>query len=277
MTNPEINFDFFTIQLPNESAAVFSIFEDLADFFGTEYQSEAFDLLKSKLKTLELKPKPNLDYESGFTQIDSKNADIIFEVAKTIHSLSVAKKKNEFSKSELDTIYGQLKKWKRPPRQKWKIGDVFSIPLLDGTFSFGQIVGTHLTSKSPILALFEIKQEQNIIATDKLIEAKVLSVWNSDDENIANHKYKVLYNEELIATPENVKDKKHSGGADIHHLANVFFGLEPYNVMFKEDYYDSFLQPKIERPKTILWLNKEERNKHRREKFKIDENNNRIE
>lgn len=276
MTNPEINFDFFTIQLPNESSAVFSIFEDLADFLGTEYQSEAFDLLKAKLKELDLKPKPNLDYESGFTQIDSKNADTIFEVAKTIHSLSVTKKKNEFSKSELDTIYGQLKKWKRPPRQKWRIGDIFSIPLLDGTFSFGQIVGTHLTPKCPILALFEIKQKLNIITTEELIEAKVLSVWNSDDEYIANHRYKILFNHEPITNPENVKNKKQSGGANIHDLANVFFGLEPYNVMFKEDYYDSFLQPDIERPKSIIWLNNEERNKYRREKFKIDENNNRI-
>mgnify|MGYP003575054466 CR=1 FL=1 len=277
MTNPEIKFDFFTIQLPNESSVEFSIFEDLAEFFGTEYQSEAFDLLKTKLKILDLKPKPNLDYESGFTQIDSKNADTIFEVAKLIHSLSISKKKNELSKSELEIIYRQLKKWKRPPRQKWKIGDIFSIPLLDGTFSFGQIVGTHLTSKSPILALFEIKQEQNIITTDKLIGAKVLSVWNSDDEYIANHRYKIFFNHEPIVNPENVKNKKQSGGVNIHDLANIFFGLEPYNVMFKEDYYDSFLQPDIERPKNIIWLNNEERNKYRREKFKIDENNNRIE
>ena len=68
MTNPEIKFDFFTIQLQNESSAKFSIFEDLADFFGTEYQSEAVDLLKEKLKILDLKTKPKIDYESDFTQ-----------------------------------------------------------------------------------------------------------------------------------------------------------------------------------------------------------------
>ena len=275
MTNPEIKFDFFTIQLPDESSAVFSIFEDLADFFGTEYQSEAFDLLKTKIKELDLKPKPNLDFESDFTNIDTKSADTIFEVAKAIHNLTVSRKKRELTDSELETIYEQLKKWKRPPRQKWKVGDIFSIPLLDGTFSFGQIVGTHLT-QSPILALFEIKQEQNTITTDQLIEARILSVWNFDDEYIANHNYKVLYNEELIASPEKVKNKEHSGGADIHHLANVFFGLELYNVMYQENYYDKFLQPNIQRPKSIIWLNQYERNKYRREKFKIDKNNNEI-
>jgi hypothetical protein len=276
MTNTEINFDFFTIQLPNESSAVFSIFEDLADFFGTEFQSEAFDLLTGKLKTLDLKPKPNLDYESGFTQIESKNADTIFEIAKIIHSLTLSAKKRELSDGELESIYGQLKKWKKPPKQKWRIGDVFSIPLLDGSFSFGQIVGTHLTPKCPILALFEIKQKLNTITTEALIEVRVLAVWNSDDEYIANHKYKVLFNHEPITSPENVKEKKQSGGANIHNLANVFFGLEPYNVAFKEEYYDTFLQPNIERPKNIIWLNKEERNKYRLEKFKIDENNQRV-
>lgn len=277
MTNPEIKFDFFTIQLPDESSAVFSIFEDLADFFGTEYQSEAYKLLKSKLKTLDLKPKPNLDFESDFTIVDSKNADTIFEVAKTIHHLTVPEKKQQLSDTELETIYLQLKKWKRPPRQKWKIGDIFSIPLLDGTFSFGQIVGTHLTSKSPILALFEIKQEQSIITDDKLIKARVLSVWNSDDEYIANHKCKILFNQEPLTNPKNVKNKNQSGGPNIHELANVFFGLEPYNVLYNKNYFDEFLQPNIERPKNIIWLTDEERNKYRREKLKIDENNIRIE
>lgn len=270
MTNPEIKFDFFTIQLPNESYAVFSIFEDLADFFETEYQSDAFDLLKVELNELNLKPKPNIDYESDFTQIDSKNADTIFEVAKAIHRLSTSKKKNKLSDSELETIYKQLKKWKRPPKQKWKIGDVFSIPLLDGSFSFGQIVGIYLT-KSPILALFEIKQDQINITSNNLIEARVISIWNSDDEFIANHKYKILFNAEQITNPENVKDKSKSGGTNMHDLANAYFGLEPYNVLYKENYYDDYLQPNIKRPKNVLWLSQEDRKKYRKEKYNTDE------
>jgi hypothetical protein len=276
MITTEIKFGHFTINFPNESIGFFSIFENLADFFGTEIQSEAFELLRTELKKIELKPKPNLDFESDYTQIDSRSADTIFEIAKIVHKLTLPAKRIEIEEKQLEEIYRQLKKWKRPPRQKWKIGDVFFVPLLDKTFSFGQVVGTHLTAKSPILALFEIKQVKSEITVDQLLAARILSVWNSDDEDLANHKYKILFNAEIIANPERVKDKKMSGGATMDNLANVYFGLVPYNVMANENYYDEYLQSDIARPQNVLWLNKEERIKYRREKFNIDENNNYI-
>ena len=231
-------------------------------------------LLKRELKKHEdLKPKPNIDYEADNTAIDSRSADTIFKVAEIINSLAVDNFKIHLSTDEKQKILIQLKAWKRPPRQKWKIGDVFSIPLLDKSFSFGQVVGTHLTAKSPIMALFEIKQEKSEITVDQLVEARVLSVWNADDEQLANHTYKVLFNEEIIVSPDRVKDKKDSGGAAMCTLANVFFGLAPYNVMYKEDYYDEFLQPGIKRPQNILWLNKEARDKYRLKHFGVNENN----
>ncbi|SIS39805.1 Immunity protein 26 [Chryseobacterium joostei] len=267
----EIQFAHFNIQLPDKSSAEFSIFEDLAELFGQEFQTEAVGILKDALKSPDLKPKPNIDYESDFVQVSSKNADAIFTVAKTIYQLTVPEKRTEITEAELDDIYNQLKKWKRPPKQKWEIGDVFSVPLLDGTFSFGQIVGTHSTATSPVLTLFEIKQEKDNITTEELIIARVLSVWNADEEPIVSHQYKILFNEELLVSPEKVKNKKRSGGADLHVLANVYFGLEPYNVMFKENYYDDFWQPNIQRPQHIIWLSDEEREKYRKEKFNINE------
>ena len=250
---------------------IFQFFKNLADFFGTEVQSEAFELLRTELKKIELKPKPNLDFESDYTQIDSRSADTIFEVAKVIHKLTLPAKRIKIEEKQLEEINCELKKWKRPPRQKWKIGDVFSIPLFDKTFSFGQVVGTHLTAKCPILALFEIKQENSAVTIDQLLKARILSVWNSLDDDLANHTYKILFNAEIIALPERVKDKKKSDGASLANLANAYFGLIPYNVYYKDNYYDAYFQPDIERPQNILWLNEEERKKYRREKFKIDE------
>jgi DNA repair ATPase RecN len=116
----EIEFGHFTINFPDESAGYFSIFEDLADFFGVEVQSEAFELLRTELKKIELKPKPNLDFESDFTQIDSKSAETIFEVAKVVHKLTLPAKRVEIQEKQLEEIYRRLKNWKRPPRQKWK-------------------------------------------------------------------------------------------------------------------------------------------------------------
>jgi hypothetical protein len=273
-TMSKIKFGHFTIQFPDESINRFTIFENLADFFGTEFQSEAFKQLKNELKKIELKPKPNLDYESDYTLIDSKSADTIFLVAKAIHKLSLPAKCIEIKKEELKNIYAQLKKWKRPLGQKWKIGDIFSIPLLDNTFSFGQIVGTDYMVKNPVLALFEIKLKKAEVAIERLLKARILTVWNYLDTEIANYTYKILFNADIIAKPKMVKDRKVSGGATLCDLANAYFGLIPYNVMYSEEYYDEYFQPGIKRPKNILWLNKEERNKYRRENFNIDENNN---
>lgn len=272
-----IKYGNIKIWLPTATTGYFWIFQDLVDFFGVEYQSEAVSLFKQELKKHEdIKPKPNIDYEADSTHIDSRSADTIFKIAEIINNLAVSEFKIHLSADEKQEVLRQLKAWKRPPRQKWKIGDVFSIPLLDKTFSFGQVAGTYLTAKCPIMALFEIKQEKSEITIDQLLEARVLAVWNANDENLDNYECKVLFNADIIVSPDKVKDKKQSGGTTICGLANVYFGLEPYNVMYKENYYDAYLQPDIERPKNVLWLNNEERIKYRREKFNIDENNNYI-
>ena len=272
-----LKFGNIEINFPTASIGYFSIFQDLVEFFGVEYQSEAVSLLKQELKKYEdLKPKPNIDYEADNTHIDSKSADTIFKVAEIINNLAVDEFKIHLSTDEKREILKQLKAWKRPPKQKWKIGDVFSIPLSDKTFSFGQVVGTHLTAKSPILALFEIKQEKSEVTIDQLLEARIISVWNADNENLANYKYRVLFDAEIIVSPNKVKDKGRSGGAEMDELANVYFGLIPYNIMYKENYYDEYFQSNIERPQNILWLNKEERNKYRLERFGVNENNERV-
>jgi len=275
MTN-ELQCGHFIISLPDETSAAFAIFENLADFFNTEVQSDAVELLKNELLKFEIKPKPNIDFESDFTHIDTKSADIIFTIAKIIFNLTVSDKRKELTDIDLEDIYTQLKKWKQPPKQKWKIGDVLSIPLLNKTFSFGQIVGTHLTKRSPILALFDIQKDEQIVSIEELKNVKAISVYNSDEEEICNHSFKVLINYEVLVSPERVKDKESSGGAALDSIANVYFGLEPWNVMYKDDYYDDYLLPDIKRPKNIIWLAKDERDDYRRKKFKIDENNNYI-
>lgn len=272
----EIQFGHFSISFPSASFNVFTIFEDLADFFDTDYQSDAVKILKMELTKLNLKPKPSIDYESDNTQIESRNADTIFKVANLIMNLTIPEKQKKLTKKELEVILIRLKSWKKPPKQKWKVKDIFSIPLKNNTYSFGQIVGTHLTKTSPICALFELNKNDCSTTFEELSKCRVISVWNCSSEELDNHMFKTLFDCELISKPEKVKDSSVSGGASFQTLANIFFGLEPWNVMFKDDYYDKFFQEGIERPENIIWLNEKERIKYRREKFNIDENNQRI-
>ncbi len=262
----EIKFGNFTISLPNEISSMFGIFGNLTNFFGVEYQSEAVDKLKTNLKELNLKPKPNIDFESDYTQIDSRSFETIFNVAKLINDLSISQYQIKFTEEELENIYNQLKSWKRPPRQKWKIGDVFSIPMLNNSYCFGEIVGIHLAN-SPILAMFEITKNNMEITFEELQKSKLLVVYNLDDEEIKCKSFKILNNFELLAHSEQVENKNKIGGVSLTTLANVYFGLEPWNVMYKEDYYDEYFLSK--RPKNILWLNDEEKEKYRGKKFNL--------
>lgn len=268
--NNEIKFGNFDISMPDEVSSMFGIFENLTDFFGVDYQSEAVDKLKNELKNIELKPKPNIDFESDYTQIDTRSADTIFRVAKVINRISISKYCVDFKEQELEEIYKKLKKWKRPPRQKWEVGDVISVPMSNNSFAFGQIVGTHHTKTCPILALFDLIKEDTEISIEELKNVKPLSVYNSDEYEIKNHIFKVLFNCKILVSPERVPDKKKSGGANLSTLVNVYFGLEPWNVMYKEDYYDEYFLPEIERPKNILWLNEKERTEYRKKKFNIE-------
>ena len=86
------------IHLPDENLACFSIFQDLTKLFGVDFQSEAIALLKNELKShTDLKPKPCIDFESGYADITSRSAITIFLVAGIINELVQQEEKIEVS------------------------------------------------------------------------------------------------------------------------------------------------------------------------------------
>lgn len=56
----------------------------------------------------------------------------------------------------------------------------------------------------------------------------------------------------------------------MNDLANSYWGLQPWNIMYKEDYYDGLLLKNISTPETAIILPPTERIKFRKEKFGID-------
>ena len=272
-----VKYGNIEIGLPTATIGYFGIFQDLTDFFGVEYQSEAVSLLKRALKTNEdIKPKPHIDYEADNTHIDSRNADTIFKVAEIINSLTVAEFKIDLSTSEKQEILQQLKAWKRPKAKKWAVGDIFSIKLTDRSFMFGQVVGTHLTKKAPTCALFELRKTAEETSVEELKNSRVISVENTSNENLSDGTFKVLFHCESFAKAEQAKKDKSTGDTTLLRLCNAYYGLEPWNVLYKDTFYDEMLLQGIMRPTTVLILDKEARDKYRLERFGIDENNERV-
>ncbi|WP_255495213.1 hypothetical protein [Dysgonomonas sp. 521] len=73
-----------------------------------------------------------------------------------------------------------------------------------------------------------------------------------------------------------LKSEVFSGDSTLLDLCNAYYGLKPWNVLYKDTYYDEMLLKGIERPKTVLLLDKDARNKYRLEYFGINENNERV-
>ena len=265
------------IHLPDENLACFSIFQDLTKLFGVDFQSEAIALLKNELKShTDLKPKPCIDFESGYADITSRSAITIFLVAGIINELVQQEEKIEVSDTARQEVLKRLKEWKRPRPGKWKVGDVFSLKLKDSTFMFGQIIGTNLTPKSPTCAIFEIRRSTETVSFDELKGSRVISVQNTSGECLNDKTFKVLFNAELLADIKQANKSKSTGDGNLLCLCNAYYGLEPWNVMYKDTYYDEMLLKGVERPQRVILLDKDARNKYRLEHFGIDVNNNYV-
>ncbi|MBC8181177.1 hypothetical protein H8E88_08635 [candidate division KSB1 bacterium] len=184
------------IRLPDENSKQFYIFQDLADLFGDEYQGDSVSKLRKELKTLDLKPKPSIDYEADNVSIRTSNPNTIFETAKIINKLSIPEIKIKDEKSWTD-LYNNLKDWKRPKPQKWTIGDIFTFKVKDEFFVFGQVVG-----KYPTCALFDLKSDSESFSDDDLRKAKVLTVLHLTPNRLNDFSWKVLRNIDVLASKD---------------------------------------------------------------------------
>lgn len=141
---------------------------------------------------------------------------------------------------------------------------------------FGQIIGTNLTPKSPTCAIFEIRRSTETVSFDELKGSRVISVQNTSGECLNDKTFKVLFNTELLADIKQANKSKSTGDGNLLCLCNAYYGLEPWNVLYKDTYYDEMLLKGVERPQRVILLDKDARNKYRLEHFRINVNNNYV-
>jgi hypothetical protein len=263
-----------TINFPDENQTNFSIFEDLAELFGKEYQSEAVKLLSAKLK--DIKPKPTIDYESDNVSITTSNTDTLLSVIDSIIELCTNENKKlflEINREELNIVFENAKK-NRPKPKKSNIGDVFVIPLCDNTFSIGQVIDKkhHCTC-----ALFEIRINVIQLTVSEFKKLRPISILHLSDNLLSNGTWEFLFNEQVTLNPNSGCGGRYGdiGSASfspemITDLANAYWGILPWNVMFDENFYDHLLLNSESRPSTALVLNEIERQKYRKDILSIN-------
>ncbi|WP_066073431.1 Imm26 family immunity protein [Neobacillus soli] len=259
------NLGEIEILLPDASNSYFFIDEDLAELFKLETNNEALKLLR---KTAREKMDPNIykhigfDYESSAVIIRTTNAALILEIVLVINELANV----NLTADEINVTKNQLLSHKRPKKQKWKVGDIFQIPLEDGTYAFGQIVWKNYTQ--PVCGLFDINKK--VVPTlEEIIDNPFISILTLTTTSIDNHSWKVIGNMNVEIqkdeVPKSIDNESFSSGL-LQDLANAFYGITPWNIYAEEDCFDQMLLPAVKRPSTAKVLSLSERNIYRKER-----------
>jgi Immunity protein 26 len=253
------------ILLPDASTSYFFIDEDLAELFKLETNNEAVKLLR---KTVREKVEPNLykrigfDYESSAVMIRTTNAELILEIARIINELANVNSTEE----EINIAKKQLLSHKRPKKQKWKVGDVFQIPLENGTYAFGQVVWKSDTN--PVCGLLDINKT-DVPTLEEIIRNPFISILSLTPNSLDNHSWKVFGSMDVSVqkkdVPRKFKTTDFTSGI-LEELANAFYGVTPWNVSAEEDFFDQILLPTVKRPVTAKVLSSYERTLYRKEK-----------
>jgi hypothetical protein len=259
------------ILLPDASTSYFFINDDLAELFKLETNNEALKLLR---KTVREKIEPNIykrigfDYESSAVIIRTSNAELILEIALVINELANVK----LSEEEISITKNQLLSYKRPKKQKWKVGDIFQIPLVNGTYAFGQILWKNYTQ--PVCGLFDINKT-DVPTLEEIISNPFTSILSLTPNSLDNHSWKVLGNMNVRVQKEDVPEKfngtpcigaRSFTSGILEDLANAYYGIIPWNVSADEDFYDRILLPTVKRPSTAKVLSFSERNLYRKDR-----------
>jgi len=141
-------------------------------------------------------------------------------------------------------------------KQIAKIGDVFKVPLEDGSFVSGQIVEIQKEVLNSITCAFFDSRTDTLPGTDlekhKLISVQFVTkdLFNSGKwERIENNK--VTLSTKLLPYRETKKKgwvgAKVIGSGIIEMFLNAFYGLRPWDEMKDSEYYQKLLLPGVER------------------------------
>ncbi len=141
-----------------------------------------------------------------------------------------------FSNAEIVEYENIIKKWKKPKKQKWKEGDLFSIQLKNGGYAFGQIIEDY--GGLPICLLFNGTYSE-APSLDTILQCDPLAILMITIDDLINHNYKILYNSNpVLRVPiPKKRDKIRTftfASSDLKIIAEANIGLSPWDNTFDD-------------------------------------------
>jgi hypothetical protein len=139
-------------------------------------------------------------------------------------------------------------------RKKWETGNLFAVPLADGSYALAQVVGREkAVLNSVTCAFYRTRVRAQALSSLQGVpdQSELIAVQFTTKDLLTSGVWEVLGNY-AVTLPRDLlphEDKRSQGwvGATVvgsgimAHFLNAFFGLEPWNQMKEPNYFDRLL------------------------------------
>ena len=187
--NNSIQVGHITVYLPDYNSNEFSIFQDFVPFFECETNDDAEKKIKKKAREHNL--RVSFDAEADHVGIYTKNPDKMLTLILLINELANEKYKISITIEEEEQLKSALKKWRRPKKQRWKEGDIFSIKLSDGSYAYAQIAEKY-EGVQPVCVLFEGTYNE-LPELKNIVTKKIIALLSIVGTGLNDFTFKVMY------------------------------------------------------------------------------------
>ncbi|ALZ64708.1 hypothetical protein FORC13_p223 (plasmid) [Bacillus cereus] len=200
----KIKFGGLDIYFPKATISRFWISQDFVDFFKVDTNDEALQKIRKYLReNMELKLYKHIEFdcESDAVTISISKAEVMFLVAEMINDLLNIK----VLTSEKEKIKKEMHLYKKPKKQKWNVGDIFSIPLQNNMCAFGQIL-EKIGNYEAFCVLFDGMYEEEASVNEAVCSKNIKVVLTIESYELDKHLYPVVeHRVPVILFPDNEK------------------------------------------------------------------------
>lgn len=252
-THKHITIGRITLFIPDHHQDSYIFMTTLASEFGIHTNTKAGELLKEKIQEKEegLLDRLTFEYSDGGICVQGKSDDAraILQVIFLIHDLMIPPYQLNLSDEDKNKAIEFCDRWVRPTVQSWSVGDVFTIPLLNEDYAYGQVIQEK--EDYPVCVLFECCSEE-ILDSSYVVTQRPISVLPLMGDKIGDFTFQVIGNAPVLVTGEGAvseyQGRKINRFSDsfLTDLANAYYGLTEWDDPMNEN--DAFLLPGVKGP-----------------------------